>query len=185
MRNVKVFEAMRSLPMESTSDITIETYTNECMVSVTSGDKARSHVKWYGWEESDGGGNVRYVRDILLKEGNKPKKGAANQVTLTVVRYERASTSPETAEVMEADIDTTDTENMETDSEEIESVTNKVPTKLTASPVSNMGGTATNANTDTEDFDSMVEDSFLLLFGEEERAAAEEEGARPAAQPQE
>ena len=86
---------------------------------------------------------------------------------------------------MEADIDTTDTENMETDSEEMECVTNKVPTKLTASPESNMGGTAANANTDTEDFDSMVEDSFPLLFGEEEGAVAEVEGARPAAQPQE
>ena len=179
VRNLKVFENLRSLPMESTCDLKIETYTNECLVSVTSSDKARCHAKWYGWEESDEGGMVKYAKDILLKEGNMTKEGAANQVTLTVVRYERASNSPATVKSKETDTDATDTESMTSDSEEMEYTANTVPTKLTASPESNEGDTKADTTY------TVVEPSPFLSFRDEERAEAEAEGDRSPAQPQE
>ena len=179
VRNLKVFENLRSLPMESTCDLKIETYTNECLVSVTSSDKARCHAKWYGWEESDEGGMVKYAKDILLKEGNMTKEGAANQVTLTVVRYERASNSPETVKSKETDTDATDTESMTSDSEEREYTANTVPTKLTASPESDEGDTKADTTY------TVVESSLFLSLMGEERAETEAEGDRSPAQPQE
>ena len=185
VRSLKVFEMnnLKSMTLENPGDIIIKTYTNECMVSITNGDKTRCHIKWFGWEESEGGAKVKSVHDILLKESGNPKKGAVTQVTLTVVRHERSSTDPEMVEDMITDNYTADTEIETASSEEMESTVNIVPTKLTDSPESNQGTTMATAITNTEDLDSMVEDSFPLLFGEVESGETEDEGDRSSAQP--